>query len=43
MKKKIQPLNLSEAVIKKLKELSTKEERSMSWLANKILEKELQA
>ncbi len=42
-KKKVQPLNLSERVIELLKEKAKKEDRSMSSMANVILEKELQA
>ncbi len=42
-KKKIQPLNLSEQVIKLLKKKAQKEDRSMSSMANRILEKELLA
>ena len=42
-KKKVQPLNLSENVIKLLKKKAEKEDRSMSSMANVILEKELKA
>ena len=40
--KKIQPLNLEEEVVELLKARATKNDRSMSAEANKILRKELQ-
>lgn len=43
MSKKVQPLNLSKRVIELLKEKAKKEDRSMSSMANRILEKELLA
>jgi len=42
MNKKIQPLNLDKDVIKRLKEESEKNDRSMSAEANRILKKALQ-
>lgn len=42
-KKKVQPLNLSEKVLKLLKEKADQEDRSLSSMANRILEKELKA
>lgn len=43
MKKIIKSLNLSEEVIKALEKKAKQDERSVSWLANSILAKELQA
>ena len=43
MKKIIKSLNLTEKVIKALEKKAKEDDRSVSWLANKILERELQA
>lgn len=42
MKNKVKAFYLTDKVIKALEKKSKEDDRSMSWMVNKILEKELQ-